>query len=100
MDMRRDRHVATETDIYNEGLAAGLANEPPVAPEIYPHLSNDRDMKSCPFCGGPGVISPDPANKHRAAVLYRPQCDRCGANMGGFDNSDFAIAAWNRRIGL
>ena len=40
-DMRRDRHVKVETDIYNEGLAAGIADKPSVAPEIYPYLSND-----------------------------------------------------------
>ena len=54
-------------------------------------------MRSCPFCGGDGRVIPDPCNKYRSNVLYRPQCDRCGGGLGGFDTSVFAIAAWNKR---
>ena len=54
-------------------------------------------MKRCPFCGGEGRVIPDPANKYRLNILYRPQCDRCGANLGGFDTTHFAVTAWNRR---
>ena len=54
-------------------------------------------MKSCPFCGGEGRVIPDPGNQYRSNVLYRPQCDRCGGGLGGFDTSAFAVAAWNRR---
>lgn len=51
----------------------------------------------CPFCGGAGHIIPDQGNQYRSNVLYRPQCDRCGGGLGGFDTSVFAIAAWNTR---
>lgn len=63
----------------------------------HPHAGK-HTMKACPFCGGAGIVIPDPCNKHRTNVLYRPQCYECGANLGGFDETAFAVAAWNRRI--
>lgn len=54
--------------------------------------------EQCPFCAGAGhVIASDPYYP-RFVKTWRPQCQKCGANLGEFDTPADAITAWNTRV--
>lgn len=52
---------------------------------------------ACPWCGGSMHIIPTPPDYPSLRLLYRPQCARCGASLGGFSTEHHARCAWNLR---
>lgn len=52
-------------------------------------------LKGCPFCGGPGKLTPMPG----ASSWWRVRCEdfHCGGRTWAMDEVDKAVAAWNRR---
>ena len=51
------------------------------------------ELKSCPFCGGEGIIWP-----FREHPFYLAICkDGCGCQLGDFKTREEAIKAWNTR---
>ena len=53
-------------------------------------MSNNNELKPCPFCGGEADIIED-------SFCYGVECFNCKANSTYFSNAKDAIAAWNRR---
>lgn len=56
-----------------------------------------RDLKPCPFCGGPATLMQMP----RASFWWRVRCDsfQCGGTTWALMGADVAVEAWNRRDG-
>lgn len=50
--------------------------------------------KSCPFCGGAGIIEKSPC-----VGLYAVKCSACRAHSPFRAFASEAVAAWNWRIG-
>lgn len=67
----------------------------PTKPE--PGAGHTSGLLPCPFCGGDGRVIPEVGNHFHPRLLYRPQCGKCGGNLGGFESRPQAIAAWNTR---
>lgn len=55
------------------------------------------ELKPCPFCGGDLLVVNDRGDGGCEPLLYRPQCQKCGVGLGGFNTRAEAIATWNRR---
>ena len=54
---------------------------------------SDRELKPCPFCGGPAGLVADPYRPRRVAAF----CDSCGAHGPVADKADDAARLWNDR---
>ncbi len=54
----------------------------------------NKELKPCPFCGKNAEIG------IAFNALYIVECQNCfcRANIGGYDNIEKAIEAWNRRV--
>jgi hypothetical protein len=57
-------------------------------------------LKPCPWCAGPVHIIPSDPYYPRFVKTWRPQCQKCGANLGELDTQAEAIAAWNNRTAI
>jgi len=56
-----------------------------------------RDLKPCPFCGGPAKLQPMP----KTECWWKVQCDDfgCGGRNWSMQSPELAAQAWNRRHG-
>lgn len=55
-------------------------------------MSDDKELRSCPFCGS-GWVGLYKPHYHLFAVL----CNKCSAEGPAADSEDEAADAWNRR---
>ena len=51
----------------------------------------DRKLKNCPFCGGEAKLD----NYMKWWVV----CKKCRITSRFFESEEYAIEAWNRRVG-
>lgn len=54
----------------------------------------NKELKSCPFCGGTNIDCADAGYK---TDVWFVQCDDCGATFPHFDSEQEAKEAWNKR---
>lgn len=53
-------------------------------------MTNNQELKPCPFCGGKAKINKE------ARHLYEVECQNCYANVYD-DTAEGAVEYWNRR---
>lgn len=61
---------------------------------------SEKDLKPCPFCGGPASINADPEavkDTHGRFWAYNVVCNKCCATSGLTFSTDRATVLWNRR---
>jgi Lar family restriction alleviation protein len=54
----------------------------------------DKNLKSCPFCGGNGSIK---KTNNSPTAQYWISCNKCHAEPGGLYNLETAMSVWNTR---
>ena len=54
-------------------------------------MSNNEELKPCPFCGGEAVV-------HTLGTGYIVECLECAVSTACENTKAEAVAAWNRRV--